>query len=125
MNAGGKLFTYLLHTRTRSRSGADAVAQPGDAGALRAMLAAEEGALLLEPVAENADATLVADRRQRMNGAFEAVEGVGSSAHAYLERLVVVIPAGFTSGHDDLASVRLSLQRTTRAARRQFHLSRG
>src|SRR5258708_22273340 len=37
-----------------SRRGADAVAQPGDADHLGAMLAAEEGALLLEPVADDA-----------------------------------------------------------------------
>ena len=42
------------------------------------MLAAEEGALLLEPVAENADAALVACRRQRVNGAFETVVGIGA-----------------------------------------------
>src|SRR5437764_13447381 len=85
----------------RSRGGADAVAQPSDAGALRAMLAAEEGALLLEPAAENADAALVAGRCQRVNGAFETVVGMGDPAHAQLERLIVIVPAGFTSDHDD------------------------
>jgi hypothetical protein len=37
--------------------------QPGEPGALGAMLAAEEGAILLEPVADNADAALRAGRR--------------------------------------------------------------
>jgi hypothetical protein len=42
------------------------------------MLAAEEGALLLEPVADDADAASFACRRKGMNRAFEAVEGVPS-----------------------------------------------
>jgi hypothetical protein len=66
------------------------------------MLATEEGALLLESVADNADAALRAGRRQRMNGAFEAVEGMSDPAHTHLERLVVIVPASFTSRHDDL-----------------------
>src|SRR5260370_20231776 len=69
------------------------------------MLAAEEGALLLEPVADDAGAAILAFRRQRMNGAFEAVEGMGDPAHAHLERLVIIVATGFTSGHDDLAAV--------------------
>src|SRR5205809_4167073 len=88
------------------------------------MLAAEEGALLLEPVAENADAALVACRGQRVNGALETVGGMGDPAHAQLERLVVIGPAGFTSGHDDLAAVLSSFRLTTRAAPRQFRLAR-
>src|SRR5262245_23950317 len=78
---------------------ADAVAQAGDASHLRAMLAAEEGAVLLQPVADDADAAVLAGRRQRVDRAFETVEGVRGSAHAHLERLVVIVPAGFTSGH--------------------------
>src|SRR5260370_28321265 len=69
------------------------------------MLAAEEGALLLEPVAENAGAVILAFGRARMNGGFEAVEGMGDPAHAHLERLVIIVATGFTSGHDDLAAV--------------------
>ncbi len=41
------------------------------------MVAAEEGAVLLEPVADDADAAMVAARGERVDGAFEAVEGVG------------------------------------------------
>jgi hypothetical protein len=69
------------------------------------MLAAEEGAILLEPVADDADAAILACRRQRMNGAFEAVEGVSGLAHRHLKGLVVIVSARFTSGHDDLAPV--------------------
>jgi hypothetical protein len=83
---------------------AEPVAQADDAGHLGAMLTAEERAVLLEPVADDADAAILAGRRQRMDRAFEAVEGMGGAVHAHLERLVVVVAAGFTSGHGDLAS---------------------
>jgi hypothetical protein len=59
----------------RSRRRADPIAQSGDADGLRAMLAAEKGAVLLEAVSDDADAAVLAGRRQRMDRAFEAVEG--------------------------------------------------
>jgi hypothetical protein len=62
--------------RFQLRRVADAVAQARHAGLLGAMLAAEEGPLLLQSVADDPDAAILACRRQRMNGAFEAVEGV-------------------------------------------------
>ena len=40
------------------------------------MLAAEESPFLLEPVADDADAAILAFRRQRMDRTFEAVEGI-------------------------------------------------
>src|SRR5262245_18582421 len=88
-------------SRCRSRRRADAIAQAGYANGLGAVLAAEEGAVLLEPVADDADAAVLAGRRQRMDRAFEAVEGVGGTVHADLKRLVVVVSAGFTSRHDN------------------------
>jgi hypothetical protein len=91
-----------------SRRGANAVAQPGDANHLGAMLAAEEGAILLQPMPDDADAAILACRCQRVDGAFEAVERVGSTVHAHLKGLVVIVSAAFTSGHDDLASLALS-----------------
>jgi hypothetical protein len=107
-----------------SRRGADAIAQAGHADHLGAVLAAEEGALLLEPVAHDADAAMLACRRQRMNGAFEAVEGVSGLAHRHLKRLVVIVSAGFTSGHDDLAPV-VGPHAITRAGRPQFRRVNG
>jgi len=89
---------------------ADAVAQAGDTGPLGAMLAAEERPFLLEPVAHDADAASLAFRRQRMDRTFKAVEGMVGTVHAHLERLVVVVPAGFTSGHEDLAPVAWGLR---------------
>src|SRR5262249_53694903 len=82
---------------------ADAVAQAGYANGLGAMLAAKEGAVLFESVADDADAAVLAGRRQRMDRALEAVEGVGGTVHAHLKRLVVVVSTGFTSGHGNLA----------------------
>lgn len=64
------------------------------------MLAAEEGALLLEAVTDDTDAAMRAGRRQRMDRAFEAVEGVGLAALDHLKRLVVIVPAGFADCHD-------------------------
>jgi hypothetical protein len=58
----------------RSRCRADPVAQTAYANGLRAMLAAEEGAVLLEAVPDDADAAVLAGRRQRMDRAFETVE---------------------------------------------------
>src|SRR4029077_2415567 len=57
------------------------------------MLAAEENPFLLESVAHDADAASLAFWRQRMDRAFEAVEGMGGTVHAHLERLVVVVSA--------------------------------
>src|SRR5215510_2275271 len=88
-------------SRSRSRRPADAIGQAGDANGLGAMLAAKEGAVLLEPVADDADAAVLACRRQRMDRAFETVEGVGGTVHAGLKRLVVVVSTGFTSRHDN------------------------
>jgi len=68
------------------------------------MLAAKEGAVLLEAVPDDADAAVLAGRRQRVDRAFEAVEGVGGAVHGHLKRLVVVVSAGFASGHDNLAT---------------------
>ena len=50
-------------------------------------------------MANDPDSTGRADRRQRMNRAFEAVETVGLPAYDNLKSLVIVIAAGFTSGH--------------------------
>src|SRR5262249_54408418 len=68
------------------------------------MLAAEEGAVLLEAVSDDADAAVRAGRRQRMDRAFEAVEGMAGTVHADLKCLVVVVFPGFTSGHDNLTA---------------------
>lgn len=50
-------------------------------------------------MAENPAAAMVACRGQRVNRAFEAIEDVRASAECDLKRLVVGIPANFTSFH--------------------------
>src|SRR5262249_35637137 len=96
-----------ISRRSRSRSGcrcADPVAQAGDAHDLGAVLTAEERAVLLQPVPDDMDAAVLAGRCQRVDRAFEAVEGVRRAVHAHLKRLVVIVAAGFTSRHGDLAT---------------------
>src|SRR6266540_1533797 len=67
------------------------------------MLAAEERPALRQPVTDDVDAACRAGRRQRVDGAFEAVEGVTAAVHHHLERFVVIVAAGFASGHGCLA----------------------
>src|SRR5262245_16806138 len=50
------------------------------------------------------DAAVLACRCERVDRAFEAVEGVRRAVHAHLKRLVVIVAAGFTSRHGDLAN---------------------
>src|SRR5882724_7766791 len=63
------------------------------------MGAAEEAAGLLQPMAQDLDAAGGADRRQGMDGAFEAVEHVRLAVLRDLESLVVVVAAGFAFRH--------------------------
>src|SRR5262245_7274236 len=50
------------------------------------------------------DAAILACRCERVDRAFEAVEGVRRAVHAQLKRLVVIVAAGFTSRTGDLAT---------------------
>src|SRR5712692_10849049 len=102
------------------------IAQAHHAFDLGAMLAAEERAFLFESVTDDMDAAVLAGRRQRMDRALEAVEGVGRAVHAHLKRLVVVVSAGFASGHDCLPfGWRMVLEPITRAIPRRFRPVRG
>src|SRR5262245_9512927 len=83
----------------------DAVAQPGYALVLGAMRAAEDRSVLLEAVADDMDAAIRACRRQCVDRAFEAVEGVTRAVEGDLKRLVVVVAAGLASGHGCLVPV--------------------
>jgi hypothetical protein len=69
------------------------------------MLATEEGTFLFEPVTDNMNAAIVAGWSEGMDRTLEAIEGVGLAVHAHLKRFVVVVSAGFASGHDVLPSV--------------------
>src|SRR6266511_5201059 len=102
------------------------VAQADHAFDLGAMLAAEERAFLFEPVTEDMNAAIVASRSQRMDRALEAVEGMGRAVHVHLKRLVVVVSAGFASGHDCLPfGWRMVFEAITRAIPRRFRPVRG
>ena len=90
------------------------------------MLAAEEGALPLEAVTDNADAAVRAGGRQRMDRAFEAVVGVSFAAQNHLKRLVVIVPAGFADCHDATTSLvaALPIAQTAAESRVRFVLGR-
>ena len=89
---------HLNHTAC-----SNSVAQADHSLDLGAMLATEECAFLFEPVTDDMNTTIVAGRGQRMDRALKAIKGVRRAIHAHLKRLVVVISAGFASGHDCLS----------------------
>src|SRR3989442_9088941 len=68
------------------------------------MLAAEERAVLLQPVADDVDTAIFAGRRQRVDGALEAIERVGRAVQRHLKGLIVVV-AACPASHGRLASV--------------------
>jgi len=51
-------------------------------------------------VSDDADTAMIAGRRERVNGAFEAVERMRLAVHRDLKRLVVVIAASFARSHN-------------------------
>src|SRR5437870_1067092 len=67
------------------------------------MRATEHHAAFLKSVADDVDAAVRASWRELMDRAFKAVEGVARAVEHDLERLVVIVPAGFADGHGDLA----------------------
>jgi hypothetical protein len=66
---------------------------------LGAVNAAIDGIVFFDAVPNDPTAAMLANGRQRMNCAFEAVKGVRASAHHHVERLVVFVTADFASGH--------------------------
>src|SRR6476659_105039 len=64
--------------------------------------AAVEGVVRFDAVTDDLAAAVLADGRETMNGAFEAVEGMGPARGDDLEGEVVVVPADFTHGHGGL-----------------------
>jgi hypothetical protein len=63
----------------------------------RAMRAAEEATADFHPVAYDSALAVLANRRDGLNCALEAVEGVPHVGRNYFETLVVVVSANFTS----------------------------
>jgi hypothetical protein len=65
----------------------------------RAMRAAEEGPVGLDAVPDNPTAAMVADRRQLVDGALEAVEDVSVTGRDNFECQVIVVATHFALGH--------------------------
>jgi hypothetical protein len=80
-------------TRNRERECSVAVDEALDALMLGAMDAAIDGVVVLHAMADDAAATMRAERRERGDGAFEAVEDMGAAAHGDFEAPVVIIAA--------------------------------
>src|SRR6186997_428505 len=59
----------------------------------------EERSLRFDPMSHDLAATVLADRRQFVDGALKAVERVGLPGRDHLERHVIVVPAHLTSSH--------------------------
>lgn len=55
--------------------------------------AAKDYTVMFDTVANHATATMVADRRERVNGALKGVKGLGMACHGHRERFVIVISA--------------------------------
>jgi hypothetical protein len=62
----------------------------------------EERALRLDSMPHDLAAAVLADRSEFVNGALEAVEGVGVTGSHHLKGQVVIVAANFTSSHRDL-----------------------
>jgi hypothetical protein len=62
------------------------------------MGATVEDAACLDAMSNDSTAAVGAGGRQRMDGAFKAVEHVRLSAHAHLKSLVVLVATHFTRG---------------------------
>ena len=63
------------------------------------MDATEDLAALLHAVPNDPAVAVRANRRQRVDRAFEAIEGVMLAGHNYFERLVILIFANFACSH--------------------------
>jgi hypothetical protein len=61
--------------------------------------AAEDCIILFDAVPNYTTAAMIAQRGERMDCTFKAVEGVRASFHSHLESFVVFVTAGFASGH--------------------------
>jgi len=67
---------------------------------------AEDFSVRFHTVADDTAAAVRANRRQRVDCAFEAVESVTLSAHDDFKRLVIIIPANFAFSHTQFVRAR-------------------
>jgi hypothetical protein len=89
-----------------TRSTLDAIFQLRCAGRACTVNAAEDLFICFDTVADDAAIAMRANRRQRVDCAFEAIEGVTLSAHNDFKGLVVFVFADFAHRHTQLLRAR-------------------
>src|ERR1035437_3187534 len=62
-------------------------------------------AFLLHAVTDDLAMTMRANGRQRLNGAFKRIKGVGLARHRYVERLVIIVSTCCTFSHGMILSL--------------------
>jgi len=82
--------------------GSRSVPQLGLAIFFGAMIAAVEDAVFLQAMSENPTTAFFTCWRERLDGAFETIEGVRFTSNKNLEGLVVIIAACLTLSHSRL-----------------------
>ena len=83
----------------RRAAGSDAILQRRFAGGTRAMNAAEDLSIRFHAMPHDPAVAVWADRRQRVDRAFEAIECVMLSGYDHFERFVIFILANFACSH--------------------------
>jgi hypothetical protein len=81
----------------------DAIFQFRLAGRARAVDAAEDFSVSFNAVPDDPAVAIRANRRQRVDGALEAVEGVTLPADDYFKRLVIFVFANLTCSHTQIS----------------------
>jgi hypothetical protein len=76
------------------------ILEAGDARRFRAVRAAINRAIVLDAVPNHFALAVGARRRERMDGAFEGIEGLRFAAHRDGKRLIVLVAAHSALGHD-------------------------
>jgi hypothetical protein len=83
--------------------GSGVVSRFGDSGFARATGAAIKRPVRLDAVPDDFAPAVIANRRQRMDRAFEAVENMLPARRDHLEGEIIVVTANFTLGHINLS----------------------
>jgi hypothetical protein len=89
----------LIDRVSRRGNGIGSIRQIAATTVPRTVRTTVESAIGLETVPHDAAIAMLARRGQRMDRAFETVEGMGTSTLYDLEGLVVVVTADFADGH--------------------------
>ena len=91
-----------LFKRRRRLAGSRAsstVAQFGNTFLLGAVSTAKDRVVFFDPMTNDVCATIRASWCKGLDGTFETIECVAAAIHSYLERLVVIVTAGFAFRH--------------------------